>query len=133
MGLPLGLGHGLGTHSGGNQEVAKGRVSGGAQAGLRPAFQLDRVCQTCLLGPQESLAHLTPHVIRATSTWATRALLSSCPSLPLRPLPRHRPYTSLPMLGSGATSRFVSPLPPPHPQDTLKYTFSFLQLEQGGS
>lgn len=46
------------------------------------------------------------------------------PSTP--PAPSHPELLSL--LGLCST-----PCPPPHPQDTLKYTFSFLQLEQGGS
>lgn len=47
-------GPGLGIHRARNQEVAGGQALGGAQAGRRPTFQLDRICQASLLGPHES-------------------------------------------------------------------------------
>lgn len=47
-------GPGLGIHRVRNQEVAGGQALGGAQAGRRPAFHLDRICQASLLGPHES-------------------------------------------------------------------------------
>lgn len=98
-----------------------GRESAGAglrrgHAGCRPAFQPDRVCQPGLLGPHESWAgsHRPPRP-------AGRHFLLHLDS-------RGSPLTPRTLGGSGLS------LPcSPHPQDILKYTFSFLQLERGGS
>ena len=125
-------GPGLGIHRARNQEVAGGQALGGAQAGRRPTFQLDRICQASLLGPHESGDRSRPSSPQLPPPGPARPLSPSHSSSQAGVLPSTPPAPATPsyFLSWG---RDLPPARPPHPQDTLKYTFSFLQLGQGGS
>lgn len=116
--------------------LAGRQVSGGAQAGHRSAFQPDRICHPSLLRPHESLGRFHTHF-----PLTFQPLPLGCQASPLLTPPAyfcpslqtvgHQPPGAMHSAGAAASCS-VSPAPP-HPQDILKYTFSFLQLGQGGS